>query len=274
MTKEWKKNEVTRLAKMIDEYPVVGVLNMYKMPSPQLQSMKKELGDLAKILMSKKSLMLRAIDKSKKKGVKKLEAYLKGQPAFMFTKMNPFELFKYLKDNKTPAPAKAGDTAPNNIVVKSGDTGIPAGPAIGQLSDAGIISKVQDGKIRIIKDSVVAKEGDKINSNVAGVLNMLGIEPMEVGLDLTVAYENETVFEKRVLNIDEEEFMNRLNGCLFSAVNLSLNSSYLTKVTAPMAVQKAFMKAKALALEAGVYSKEIMDEIIARAHRKAMALKK
>lgn len=273
MTKEWKKKEVERLVKLIDENPVIGIIDMHKMPGPQLQVMRKELKSKASILMSKKSLMLRALEKSKKKNIKKLEEYLKGQPTLIFTNMNPFELFKYLKDNKTPAPAKSGDSAPKNIVIKAGNTGIPAGPAIGQLSEVGLISKVQDGKIHIIKEKVVVKEGEKVNRAVAGVLNMLGMEPMEIGLNLLVVYENETLFDKKVLNIDEEEFMRNLNGCIMSAINLSLNSSYLTKTTAPMAIQKAFMEAKSLALEAGIYTKEFIGDILAGAQRKAMALK-
>ena len=47
----------------------------------------------------------------------------------------------------------------------------------------------------------------------------------------------------------------------------------LTKTTASMAIQKAFMEAKTLALEAGIYTKEVMGEIIAKAQREAMSLK-
>lgn len=273
MTKDWKIKEVERLVKLMEDNPVIGIINMHKMPAPQLQMMRKDLKGRASILMTKKSLMQRALDKSKKRNLKKMEAYLNGQPTLIFTNMNPFELFKHLKVNKISAPAKAGDIAPKNIVIKTGDTGLPAGPAIGQLSGIGLISKVQEGKIHIIKEKVVAKEGETITQEVAGVLGMLHIEPMEIGLDLVAAYENETIFDKKVMNIDEVEFMKRLNSCIMSGINLSLNSSYLTKTTAPMAIQKAFMKAKALALEAGIYTKDVIEEILARAQRQAMALK-
>ncbi len=273
MTKEWKIKEVERLAKLMDENPVIGIINMHKMPAPQLQITRKELKDRAIILMAKKSLIQRALEKSKKKNVKKMETYLKGQPTLIFTGMNPFELFKYLKDNKISAPAKAGDTSPKDITIKAGDTGLPAGPAIGQLSGVGLISKVLEGKIHVIKEKIVAKEGAVITPEIAGVLSMLHIEPMEIGLDLIATYENGIIFDKKVMDINMDEFMARLNGCVMAGINLSLNSSYLTKTTAPMAIQKAFMKARILALEAGIYTKDVMDEILARAHRKAMTLK-
>lgn len=273
MTKEWKIKGVEKLAKLMDENSVIGIINMHKMPAPQLQITRKELKDRAVILMAKKSLIQRALEKSKKKDVKKMETYLKGQPTLIFTGMNPFELFRYLKENKISSPAKAGDTAPKDITIEAGDTGIPAGPAIGQLSGVGLISKVQEGKIHIMKDKVVAKEGDIITQEIAGVLGMLHIEPMEIGLDLVATYENGIIFDKKVMDINMEEFMTRLNGCIMAGINVSLNSSYLTKTTAPMAIQMAFMKARTLAVETGIYTKDVMDEILARAHRKAMTLK-
>jgi large subunit ribosomal protein L10 len=42
---------------------------------------------------------------------------MEGQPALIFTDMNPFKLYKILEDSKTQAPAKAGNIAPSDIVV-------------------------------------------------------------------------------------------------------------------------------------------------------------
>ena len=274
MTQEWKKEKVKELVKLIDEYSVVGVINMYKMPAPQLQTMRKELSDKAKIIMTKKSLMKFALEKSKKKNVNKIEEYLRGQPALLFTNMNPFELFKFLKENKTKAPAKTGDIAPNDIMIKSGDTGLPAGPAIGNLADVGAISKVQNGKIHVTKNVTVTKEGEEIESKVASVLNMLGMEPMEIGLDMLAAYENGTVFNKKILNVDEEEIRKNVSVCISNAINLSVNSSYVTEVTVPIMIRKACMEAKSLALEAGIYTKDTVNEILSKAHSEAMSLKK
>ena len=274
MTQEWKKKKVEELTGMIDEYSVIGIVNMYKMPAPQLQTMRKELSEKAKIMMAKKSLIKFALEKSKKKGVKDLEKHLKGQPTFLFTNTNPFEIFKFIKENKTQAPAKVGDIAPNDIVLKAGDTGLPAGPAIGNIADVGAIAKVQDGKIHVTKDKVITKEGEEISAKVASVLNLLGMEPMEIGLDLVAVYENETIFDKKVLDIDEEEFRGRLMSCITGAINLSVNSSYITKTTAPIIIRKAFMEAKSLALEAGIYTEETINEILSKAYGEAMSLKK
>ncbi|MCD6478139.1 MAG: 50S ribosomal protein L10 [Candidatus Aenigmarchaeota archaeon] len=273
MVSEKKINEVEKLRELIDNYSVIGILNMYKMPSPQLQEMKKMLKDRAKIRMSKKVLIKLALEKSRHKDIKKLEEYMKGQPALILTNMNPFKLFRFLDENKTPAPAKAGDIAQNDIVVHEGSTGLPPGPAIGQLSDVGIISKVQDGKIYIMKDKTIAKEGDVITPELAGVLGLLGIKPMKIGLDLLAVYENGIIFDKNVLRIDEEEFKNKLMKSIRGAINLSLNSSYITKLTAPLAIQTAYIKAKNLALNASIYNKDSIKDLLVKAYLEGTKIK-
>ena len=263
--KERKKKEVEELVKLIDSYPVVGVVNLYKMPSEQLQDIRKILKKDAKIRMSKKTLLKFALEKSNKKGVKNLENFLIGQPAIILTNMNPFKLFKFLDENKTSAPAKAGDIAPQDIIVKEGDTGLPPGPAISQLGEVGIPTKVQNGKIYVAKDTKVASEGDVISANLANVLNTLGMKPMKIGLDLVAAYENGIIFDKDTLRIDEEEFLNRLRLCVSHGIELALECSYVTKITLPLIITKSYVRARALALESGYYTKDVIKDMITKA---------
>ncbi|MCD6398423.1 MAG: 50S ribosomal protein L10 [Candidatus Aenigmarchaeota archaeon] len=271
--KERKEKLVEELRKMLDEYPIVGIVNLYKMPSAQLQSIRKMLSKEAKIKMTKKTLMTFALEKSKRNKIKELEKYLKGQPAFIFTKTNPFKLFKFLDENKTSAPAKIGDIAPNDIVIKKGNTGLPPGPAIGQLGSIGIPTKVEGGKIHVVKDTVVAAEGDIITPEISGVLNALNISPMKIGLDLTAVYEEGVIYDKSVLKIDEEEIMKKLQLCIRCGIELSLESSYITKSTATLAIRRSYLRARTLAKEAGIYSKDVIADLLMKAYNEGSALK-
>ena len=271
--RERKIKEIEELVSLIDSYPVVGVVNLYKMPSAQLQEIRKILKNEAKIRMSKKTLLKFAFEKSKKRGIKKLKEFLRGQPALILTKTNPFKLFKFLNENKTSAPAKAGDIAPEDIIVREGDTGLPPGPAISQLGEVGIPTKVQDGKIYIIKDTKVASEGEEISPQLANVLNILGLKPMKIGLDLIAIYENGIIFDKDVLKIDEEEFLNRLTSCITVGIHLSLECSYITPITAPLMIREAYLKARTLAMETGIYVKDVIEDLILKAYLEGEILK-
>lgn len=270
-----KIKSVDSLKDDLKKYQVVGLLNMHKMPAAQLQEMRLKIGERGKIITIKKSVILHALESAGGK-VRDLETYLvkpQVQPAFLFSEMNPFVLFKFLEQNKSEAPSKAGDLAPRDILIKAGDTGLPPGPAIGTLSQVGLKAKVVSGKIHVMENRVIAKTGEAIKPEVVNVLNMLNIKPMEIGLDLIAAYEDGLVYDKSVLRIDEVAFTASFNTAITAAINLSLNCGYITKQTAELAIRKAYGEARAVAVESGAYEKGAIEELLAKHAREYVALK-
>ena len=91
---EYKKKVVDEFFKLIKEYPIIAAVNLEMMPAPQLQVMRGKLRGKVVMRMSKRRLMKIAIEKAKtdKKDIEKLEPYLKGMPALLFTKESPFKL--------------------------------------------------------------------------------------------------------------------------------------------------------------------------------------
>ncbi|MBW2977834.1 50S ribosomal protein L10 [Candidatus Woesearchaeota archaeon] len=272
---KYKQKVVDEFVKLIEGYPIIAAVNLEMMPTPQLQVMRSKLRDKVVLRMSKRRLMKIAIEKAKekKKGIEKLEPYLKGMPALIFTKENPFKLNKILVANKSKAPAKAGQVAPSDIVVPAGPTPFAPGPVIGELGAIGIKTKVEGGKIAISEDTVVVKEGEEIKPNVAGLLTRLSIKPMEIGLDLTAAYEEGVIYTSDVLAIDEKAFMEQLNNAATWAFNLAVEAGYFTKDTIELLVPKAFNEAKALALEANIMADAVAEELVAKAEMQAKSLK-
>jgi large subunit ribosomal protein L10 len=194
-------------------------------------------------------------------------------PALLFTKENPFALCKRLQKNKSKAPAKAGQTAPNDIIVPAGPTPFQPGPIIGELAVIGIKSGVEDGKVAVKENSVVAKAGDVIKAEVASILTRLGIEPMEIGLDLVATYEKGEIFTKDVLSIDEQEYIDNLTKAATWSINLAIESAFPTKETTEMLIVKAFNDAKALAIEQNIISDLIAGDMIEKAEREMLSLK-
>ncbi len=276
MTKvaKWKLEEVDKMAAYLKEYPVVGIVNMEGIPARQLQKMRDLLRGEVLIKMSKKSLIKHALEKASKeeKSLKALEEHIKGQPAFIFSKVNPFKLYKILDKSKTPAPAKPNSIAPKDIVVKKGETPFPPGPMLSELQRVGIPTKISGGKIAISEDKLVVKEGERISPELASVLARLGIEPLEVGLDLLAAWENGTIFLPDILSIDEEKVISDIQDAFLHAVNLSIYSGYITKETAPMAIRKAYSEARALGLQAEIYEPEIIGDILSKSYLQMLSI--
>jgi large subunit ribosomal protein L10 len=270
-----KKDIVAKLVKLITEYPIIGAVNMENLPAPALQKMKASLRDQAFIWMAKRRLMKVAFAEAEKtkKDISKLVDYLRGMPALIFTKENPFKIYKKIKQSKSPAPAKPGQIAPKDIEVKAGPTPFMPGPIIGELGQIGIKTGVENGKVAIKEDAVVVKEGEEIKANVAGLLTRLGIEPMELGLDITAFFEDGVIYDRKVLDIDEDKFLSDLTQAAAYANNLAVEIAFPTKDTTDLLIGKAFREAKTLGIECNVLDPEIIEELIARGEAQAIGIK-
>ena len=259
---KYKERIVEEFVRLMNEYPIIGILNVENLPAPQFQKMRASLREKVIIKMAKRRLIKITIEnvKDKKRGIEQLEKYLVGMPAMIFTKDNPFNLSKVLKKSKSKAPAKAGQTAPFDIVVQAGPTPFTPGPIIGELSSIGIKSGVEGGKVSITRETTVVREGERVSATVAGILSRLGVTPMEVGLDLVAVYENGIIFTKDVLAIDEEQYINNLRVAANSAISLSAFIGYITKDNVEILIRRAFNEAEALAVSEEIISDKAPKE--------------
>ncbi len=182
------------------------------------------------------------------------------------------KLMKTLQKNKSSAPIKTGQEAPEDIIVPAGPTGFAPGPIIGQLGQYKIKAGIDAGKVIIKEDSVAAKEGTIIDEELAGILVRLGIEPMEIGLELTAVYENGEIFEKKILIIDEDEFIGKITDGHRWAFNLAMEAGVYNADTTGLLVTKAHSEARALAISQALYVKELMPEILAKVHNQMLAV--
>ena len=269
---DWKKEKVADLENLTNSHEIVGIENLADIPAPQLQTMRKSLSGKAILKMSRKNFIKIALENVGKENIEGLSDYLEGQPAMVFTEMNPFKLFKILEDSKTEAPAKAGAIAPADIVVPAGDTSFPPGPILGELQQAGIPAKIDKGSIVVQEDAVVVEEGEPVPKNVADVLTKLEIHPMEVGIDLLAVYEDNTIYTADVLKIDEEETKANIASAYQSAINLSVFAGIINSESAPLLIQKAARDAMNLAINANILTSETTDKILSKAYAQMLAV--
>ena len=269
---EWKKEEVASLKELIASHEVVGMANLLDIPAPQLQKMRRTLKDSAVLKMSRKTFMSLALNSSGKENIEALVGYMEGQPAMIFTNMNPFKLYKILESSKTAAPAKAGSIAPEDIVVPKGDTAFKPGPILGELQKIGIPAKIEKGKIVITSDKTIVAAGESIPRDVASILTRLEIFPLEVGIDLRAAYEDQTVYTSDLLTIDDEQTIADIQQAFTRALNLSVNAVIFNELSVPVLLQKAATLSLNLALNAEILTSKTTDLLIAKAYAQMLSL--
>lgn len=251
MVKEEKLKAVEELKKLIEGYSIIGILDMQKLPSRQLQEIKKQLREKAFIRMTKKSTLVHAIKSANKEKISELEKFIPLQPAILFTNSEPFKFYLTVDKLRSPTFAKEGGVVEEDILIHAGPTPLLPGPAISELNKVGLIAGVEGGKIAIKKDKVVAKKGDKLSKELASVLRKLKIETTKVGLNIVALFDNGTIYTKDVLSLVGDTYLNKIKQAFNEALNLSVAIGYPTKENVGHLFAKAYQTAKAIESKIG-----------------------
>lgn len=269
-----KKRLVEDLASRCAQARVIGIVNIRGIPAPQFQAIRKKLGGRATITVVKNNLLRLALEQasSKKPDLAKLGETIEGQTAIVTADINPFRLFKELESTKTRAPARGGETAPEDLWVREGETPFKPGPVVGELQKAGIPAAIERGKVVIRQDKLLVKSGQRIPRDVAQQLARLEIYPLVVGLDLRGAYEAGTVFRRETLAIDDAVVRGQIAHAGRQALALSLEAAYPAKETIRPLLIRAFRQALGLALESNFPTRSSIGPLLAKAYTQMLAL--
>jgi len=132
---------------------------------------------------------------------------------------------------------------------------------------------VEAGKIAVKKDTVVITEGEVFSQNVVDVLNLLNMEPMTIGIKLIVALSNGELFESKLLDINVEEFIEKIASAHVDAFKLATELNIVNSDTASFLITHAELNARALATETGMLTDETKAGVLAKAEAGAKAVK-
>ncbi len=249
-----KQKEVERIKELVKKHKSFGILDLESLPSAQLQKIRHQLKKSALITASKRRLIKIAFEqlKDERKNIADVIASMKGIPGLLFTNEDPFKVYRLIQKSKSATSAKPGQIAPNDIVVPAGPTPFTPGPIIGELGQLGIKTEVKEGKVALKEDKLLVKENQVINDKVASLLSKLGIQPMEVGLNIVMMYENGMIYKRDVLAIDEASVTNEIRQISCEAIALALEIGYMSKETIELMVAKAYREANALATKTNI----------------------
>jgi len=162
----------------------------------------------------------------------RLLPYVRGNIGFVFTNKDLKEIRDLIVEKKVAAPARAGAYAPKDVTVPAGNTGMEPGKT-SFFQALGIPTKIARGTIEIVSDVKVVTAGTRVGTSEATLLNMLNISPFTYGMTVVQIYDNSNVFTPDVLDIDEQELIDRfLSGIkTVAAISLALNYPTIVSVT-------------------------------------------
>ncbi len=243
---EYKKKIVEELKKLAKGHRTILIASIKNLPGSQFQEICKKLRGKAVVKVPKKNLIFRAIEENKNPEMKKIEQNIENSVAILFSDLDAFELAVDLIKKKSPAKAKPGQEAPEDIIVKAGPTDLVPGPAISELGAVGIQIQIKEGKIEIKSDKVITKKGDKISQAASDIMGKLGIKPFSIGFIPLVAYDTKENKFYSEMNIDTEGTLNKLKEAHGRALPFAVNRGYISTDTIKYLLQKAHRHAKAM----------------------------
>ncbi|BCU68314.1 50S ribosomal protein L10 [Sulfolobales archaeon HS-7] len=268
---KWKLEEVNELEKLLKENKGFIIASVESFPADKLHDIRRRLRGRALLKVTKNSLMDIALEEA---GIKneEIRKYLTGPNVIIFTSENPFLLDLELSKNKLRKFAVGGENADEDVILPAGDTGIAAGPMLSVFGKLKIQTKVQDGKIHIAKDTVIAKKGEKIPQEITPILQKLGIQPVYIQLKIKGAYYEDIVIngENLHLNIDDYR-MNVISAHLFGK-QLAVEISYPAPEVLDEIILIDVRRAISLASELGYVTPETVRPILVNSAVRAMVL--
>lgn len=254
------------------KYKVIALIRMEKVRSSQLLPLRKKFKDDVEIISVKDKVAQKALASLNMPALGKMVEKLVGQCVLMFTNTSPHKLNILLGKNKIMLVARGGDKASIDVIIKAGNTGITPGPILTDFKEAGIATKIDQGTIWITKDSTAAKKGDVISAKLATLLSKLDVKPVEAGITLNAALEENIIYDQEELVIDTEKYREAFARAHQEALALSIEAGYVTKENANSILSRAAQRARSLAIESGYLTEETKRQTLQKGHSQAVAL--
>jgi large subunit ribosomal protein L10 len=262
--KEEMLNEIIKILKSSRSFLFIDLEGLENRGFKEIRSKLSERG--VKVKVFKNKIFLLAMKKIGMKNIDEVEKYLNKPIAIVYSdKNNVFELASYVDEIYYYKKLKPGDKAPFDITIPSGPTDIPPGPMMSVFGRLKIPVQPREGRIFIMRDTVVAKQGQEISAELASLLNKLGITPLKEKPRILMGYEDGIVIDPLRLKIDYKEYESKILGAYRNVLNIASEIMIPEPDILKISMTKAFRKALNLAVEMKIISSETIDLFVRKA---------
>lgn len=257
LSKEKKAEYFKKMSAMLNTYTKVFVVCVNNVGSQQLNVTRKQMRGTAEILMGKNTLMRKVLKEFMEANpdhfYSSLEVKMAGNVGFVFTNSDLPKVRDMILANRVPAPARVGAIAPVAVVVPAGPTGCdPGQTSFFQVLQ--IPTKIVKGQIEITNPVNLIKVGDKVGSSEAALLSKLNIKPFSYGLAIDCVFDQGSMFSVDVLDIDEQQIIEKFSNALSRVAAISLQIGYPTQASLPHSIGNAFKTLVAITVGLNNYS--------------------
>jgi len=245
------------LKEHFDTYSKLFIVDCDNVGSDQMHNIRKAMRGMGVVYCGKNTQIRRVIRELEetRPELEKIRSAMKLNVALVFTNGDLSKMRDMILANKKPSQAKAGALAQCDVTIEKGITALE--PSMTQFLQAlNIGSKITKGSIEIINDVELLKEGQKIDASQAALLQKLDITPFEYGLVPKFVFDNGSLFEPAVLDIEDSQIVSMFQQCLKQTACVSLELGMPTVASVPYSILLAFTNLLAVAADTEFTFKE------------------
>eukprot|EP00698_Gefionella_okellyi_P003068 TRINITY_DN12886_c0_g1_i1.p1 TRINITY_DN12886_c0_g1~~TRINITY_DN12886_c0_g1_i1.p1 ORF type:complete len:318 (+),score=78.18 TRINITY_DN12886_c0_g1_i1:1125-2078(+) len=245
-----KQTYFDKLNGFMTQFPRVLVVDADNVTSRQMQQIRIALRGKGELLMGKNTMMRKAMREFGEKNPKimNLLPYIKTNIGLVFTGEDCGKIRDLLTSNRVATNARAGLIAPNSVVVPKQQTALePTQTSFFQALN--IATKINKGAIEILNDVPLIQKGDKVGASEAALLNKLGIRPFFFGLDVSMVYDDGTVYEPRILDLTDADLIKSFSAGVQRIASIGLEVGFPTIASIPHSISNSFKRLLAVSVE-------------------------
>jgi len=258
-SKKGKKEDFRkRLTEYIQQYEKILLVNVDNVGANNIQKTRQLLRGQASLLFGRNTLIRKTIrdyvekcNEAGNKDAARIEAllpFIKGNVGCIFTNGDLTKIKEVAESFKQKAPAKIGAIAPEDVFVEPGPTGME--PTQTQFLQAlNIPSKIVKGQVEIINRIHLIKEGEKIGTSEATLLDKLNIMPFAYRAQVKTVYDSGFVFPANLLSLGPNDVLQMFSKGLQRVTTIALEIGFPSIATLPHIIGNAYKNLLAVSVE-------------------------
>jgi len=155
-------------------------------------------------------------------------------------------------------PARTGVTAPCDVVIPAGPTGVEVGK-IDLFHKLNISCKTVKSAIEVVKEVKIITKGEKVGEGATQMCKLLNIIPFEYKLEFLSVYMDGVILDKSVIDMPLSEVLGKFKDFSGLATAVSLGGNIPNQLSVPHFMANAFKAVLAIGEESGYSFKQLED---------------
>ena len=179
---------VDKIRGAVDEYPRLFVFSVDNMRNTHFKHIREEWASHSKFFMGKNRVMALALGRTEAEEYNDklhcVSKLLKNQRGLLFTSQNEDKVLEFFDEHSENDFLRTGGIAEDTVILEQGPLTQFSHAIEPQLRALGMPTELKKGVVTLLQEYTVCKEGDRLTSEQARILKLLGHQQAKFKLNM------------------------------------------------------------------------------------------